>query len=185
MHCIQRVTLGLTIIQSFTVRKVASLKSKFFSRARGPSASTPRHFWKTSQYPLKLSHGAPSMKKTMAAWGQKHRMNCRKLGAICMISNLASVWYCLSHIDLIFPRASHSLSSPRLFYHQCLHIHPYLDLWRNNTSETTCPLILLFRQKGRCAYFYMLHNTWSLYQKTYHPQGLWCNTAPSLDWLHR
>jgi len=43
-------------------KRVSLLKSKFFSRASGPSASTARHLRKTSQYPWKLSHGAPGLR---------------------------------------------------------------------------------------------------------------------------
>lgn len=41
------------------VNSVSGLKRRFFSLTNGPSASTFRHFRKTSQYPWKLSQGEP------------------------------------------------------------------------------------------------------------------------------
>lgn len=52
-----------------SVCNVCLLKSKFFSRTNGPSASTARHRKNTSQYPWKLSHGEPG-RKLMPSFGK-------------------------------------------------------------------------------------------------------------------
>lgn len=48
-----------SITYCFRVCSVSLFSSRFFNRTNGPSASTARHFKNTSQYPWKLSHGAP------------------------------------------------------------------------------------------------------------------------------
>ena len=45
-----------TVIHWAMVSKVSRLNNKFLRRARGPSASTERHFKKTSQYPYNKHH---------------------------------------------------------------------------------------------------------------------------------
>lgn len=49
----------LTTIQSAMFSYSSGFKNAFFSLASGPSASTSRHFLKTSQYPLKSLQGEP------------------------------------------------------------------------------------------------------------------------------
>lgn len=49
-----------SITYCLRVCSVSLFSSRFFNRTNGPSASTARHFKNTSQYPWKLSHGAPN-----------------------------------------------------------------------------------------------------------------------------
>jgi hypothetical protein len=51
----------LTVTHCLIVIKVFWLSKRFLSRASGPSASTARHLWKTSQYPWKSLQGDPGL----------------------------------------------------------------------------------------------------------------------------
>lgn len=61
-----------SITYCFNVCSVSLFKSKFLSLTKGPSASTARHLRNTSQYPWKLSHGAPG-RKLIPSLGSPYR----------------------------------------------------------------------------------------------------------------